>query len=75
MLNAILNLLYFCVTYCNERNVSKKSNCPGQGGMKHLYGKNHPAQAGIPVAETLACVAGGFKGLGVLWRGKLLRVQ
>ncbi len=22
--------------------------CPGQGGMKHLYGKNRPAQAGIP---------------------------
>ncbi len=25
---------------------------PGQGGMKHLYGKNRPVQAGIPVAET-----------------------
>ncbi len=29
--------------------------------------------AGILV--SVACVAGGFKGLGVLWRGKLLRAQ
>ena len=26
--------------------------CPGQGGMKHLYGKNSRDQAGIPVAKT-----------------------
>ncbi len=26
--------------------------CPGQDGMKHLCGKNRPAQAGIPFAET-----------------------
>ena len=26
--------------------------CPGQGGMKHLYGKNRPTQAGISVAEN-----------------------
>ena len=52
MLDAILNLLYLHVTYCKKRNVSKNSNCPGQGGMKHLYGKNRPAQAGIPVAVT-----------------------
>ena len=52
MLDAILNLLYLRVTYCKKRNVSKNSNCPGQGGMKHLYGKNRPAQAGISVAET-----------------------
>ncbi len=29
-----------------------KQQLSGQGGMKHLYGKNRPAQAGIPVAET-----------------------
>ncbi len=52
VLDAILNLLYLHVTYCKKRNVSKNSNCPGQGGMKHLYGKNRPAQAGIPVAVT-----------------------
>ena len=52
VLDAILNLLYLRMTYCKKRNVSKNSNCPGQGGMKHLYGKNRPAQAGIPVAET-----------------------
>ena len=48
MLDAILNLLCLRVTYCKKRNVSKYSNCPGQGGMKHLYGKNRPAQAEIP---------------------------
>ena len=52
VLDAILNLLYLRVTYCKKRNVSEKSTCPGQGGMKHLYGKNRPAQAGLPVAET-----------------------
>ena len=26
--------------------------CPGQGGMKHLCGKNRPTQAGISVAEN-----------------------
>jgi hypothetical protein len=26
--------------------------CSGQGGMKHFYGKNRPAYAGIPVFET-----------------------
>ncbi len=52
MLDASLNLLYLRVTYCKKRNVSKNSTCPGQGGMKHLYGKNRPTQAGIPIAET-----------------------
>ncbi len=53
VLAAILNLLCLRMTYCKKRNVSKnRNNCPWQGGMKHLYGKNRPAQAGIPVAET-----------------------
>ncbi len=47
-----MNLLYLRVTYCEKRNVRKNSNCPRQGRMKHLYGKNRPGQAGIPVAET-----------------------
>ncbi len=30
----------------------KTAIVPGNGGVKHLYGKNRPAQAGIRVAET-----------------------
>ena len=52
VLDAIFNLLYLRMTYCKKRDVSKNSNCTGKGGMKHLYGKNRSAQAGIPVAET-----------------------
>ena len=52
LLDAILNLIYLRVTYCEKPNVSKKSNCPGEGGMKHFNGKNRPAQARIPVAES-----------------------
>ncbi len=48
VLDAILNLLYLRVTYCKKRNVSKNSNCPWQGGMKHLYGKNRLVEARIP---------------------------